>query len=216
MLFAFVALLLHLGSGVSAVPAAAAAAAPAAKSAPAPAPAPAIADLPAAPLPSNSSSAAPAEAALPSSPARTSHDPAPLLRAAALDPKNTQSLSTIRVPESQPLKQDFIDVETPVSRRKWLALTAITHGAATFDAYSTRQAVQSGAHETDPFMKPFANSGGIYAAIQVAPVVLDFAGRRMQRSQFGVLRHTWWLPQSVGAGLYLFSGVHNLHVANAH
>ena len=95
-------------------------------------------------------------------------------------------------------------------------LSIAEHSAAAFDAYSTRQAISSGAHETDPMMRPFANSPGIYAAIQAGPVVLDYAARRMQRSQYQLLRRTWWLPQSASTGLFLFSGVHNLNLANRH
>jgi hypothetical protein len=211
MFFAFAALLLHLGSGFSAVPAAAVPAA-------APAPAP-TADLPLAPLPSkpslSTSTAAQPESTV-SAVLPRAHESS-LLRVASLDPgnANAQSLSTIRVPDPEPIKEEpRISVEGPGSRRKWLALAAISHGAATFDAYSTRQAIQAGAHEDDPFMRPFASSPGIYAAIQVAPAILDLTARHMQRSQVGLLRRTWWLPQSVGTGIFLFSGVHNLHVAN--
>jgi hypothetical protein len=129
--------------------------------------------------------------------------------------QNSQSLSTIRVPPVQPATPSkVIAVESTPSRRKWLLLSIAQHSAAAFDAYSTRQAVSSGAHETDPLMRPFAQSPGIYAAIQAGPVVLDYAARRMQRSQNNFLRHTWWLPQSASTGLFLFSGVHNLNVAN--
>lgn len=88
------------------------------------------------------------------------------------------------------------------------------HSAATFDAYSTRQAVSSGAIEADPLMRPFAQSPAIYAAIQVGPAILDYAARRMQRSSNNFLRRTWWVPQSASTGLFLFSGAHNLQVAN--
>ena len=128
--------------------------------------------------------------------------------------RSSESLSAIRVatPESKALR--FVDAESTPSRRKWLALAAAEHAAAAFDAYSTRLAIGRGAVEADPLMRPFAQSPGIYAAIQVAPVALDFAARHMQRSQNGFLRRTWWLPQSAAAGMFLFSGVHNLHVAN--
>jgi len=129
--------------------------------------------------------------------------------------QNSQSLSTIRVPPIQPGTQNkVIMVENTPSRRKWLVLSIAMHSAAAFDAYSTRQAVSSGAHETDPLMRPFAQSPGIYAAIQVGPLALDYAARRMQRSQNSFLRRTWWLPQSAGTGLFLFSGAHNLNLAN--
>jgi len=129
--------------------------------------------------------------------------------------QNSQSLSTIRVPPVQPGTQSkVIMVESTPSHRKWLALSIVEHSAAAFDAYSTRDAISSGAHETDPLMRPFASSPGIYAAIQAGPLVLDYAARRMQRSPNSFLRHTWWLPQSASTGLFLFSGVHNLNIAN--
>jgi hypothetical protein len=93
-------------------------------------------------------------------------------------------------------------------------LSLAQHSAAAFDAYSTREAVSRGAVEGDPMMRPFANSPAIYAAIQVGPAVLDFVARRMQRSHNNFLRHTWWLPQSASTGLFIFSGVHDLRVAN--
>jgi hypothetical protein len=139
------------------------------------------------------------------------------LTAASLDTssQNSQSLSTIRVPEVLPAKPvPIIGAENLPSRKKWLILSLAQHSAATFDAYSTRQAVSRGAVEADPLMRPFANSPAIYAAIQVGPAILDFVARRMQRSHNNFLRHTWWLPQSASTGLFIFSGVHNLRVAN--
>lgn len=128
--------------------------------------------------------------------------------------RSSETLSAIRIatPESKALR--FVEAKSVSSRRKWLALAAAEHAAATFDAYSTRLAIGRGAVEADPLMRPFAQSPGIYAAIQVAPVALDFAARHMQRSPNGFLRRTWWLPQSAATGMFLFSGVHNLHVAN--
>jgi hypothetical protein len=141
------------------------------------------------------------------------------LTATTLDPagQNSQSLETIRVPSIEPAKPaKVISVEQVPSRKSWLILSIVQHSAATFDAASTRDAVSSGAHEADPMMRPFAGSPGIYAAIQGGPFILDYAARHMQRSSNNFLRHTWWLPQSASTGLFLFSGVHNLHVANAH
>jgi hypothetical protein len=142
---------------------------------------------------------------------------APSMIAVSLDSsaQNSQSLSTLRVPEAPSAKSArVIAAEGMPSRRSWLILSIAQHSAATFDAYSTRRAVASGAVEADPLLRPFAHSPGIYAAIQVGPAILDFAARRMQRSQNNFLRHTWWLPQSASTGLFLFSGVHNIHVAN--
>ena len=126
--------------------------------------------------------------------------------------QNSQSLSLIRVVDSKPAR--FISLETSPSRNRWIALSVLQHAAATFDAYTTRDAISHGAVEQDPLMRPFANSSAIYAAIQVCPVVLDFAARKMQRSQNDLIRRAWWLPQSVSTGMYIVSGVHNIHVAN--
>ncbi len=160
-------------------------------------------------------------ASRPSVPANSAPDAASAakLTTASLESssQNSQSLSTIRVPDVQPTKSpNPILVERYPSRKTWLLLAIAEHSAATFDAYSTRQAVSNGATEADPLMRPFAHSPGIYAAIQVAPAVLDFTARRMQRSQNNIFRRTWWLPQSAGTALFLFSGVHNLNVAGQH
>jgi hypothetical protein len=136
-------------------------------------------------------------------------------RAAAMNPdfEIPASLALVQVPDKSQREHRFISLENSGSRRRWIALAAAEHAAAAFDAYTTRYAISRGAVEQDPFMRPFANSSAIYAAIQVGPVVLDIAARRMQRSQNGFLRRTWWLPQSVSAGMFVFSGAHNLRVA---
>jgi hypothetical protein len=140
------------------------------------------------------------------------------LTTVSLDPttsQNSQSLATVRVPSVEPGKPSkIIAVEDVHPRRNWLILSIVQHSAATFDAYSTRQAVSSGATEADPLMRPFAQSPAIYAAIQVGPAILDYAARRMQRSSSNFLRRAWWVPQSASTGLFLFSGAHNLQVAN--
>jgi hypothetical protein len=98
-------------------------------------------------------------------------------------------------------------------RREWLALSIAQHGAATFDAWSTRQAISTGQYrELNPALRPFAENGSLYAAIQVGPFVLDYVGRRMMTSQHGWLRHTWWIPQALSTALSLGSGAHNLSV----
>jgi hypothetical protein len=128
--------------------------------------------------------------------------------------QNTEALSLIRIPEPILTKSnDSIGVERFPSRSKWIALSVAQHAAAAFDAYSTRDAISHGAIEADPLMRPFANSSGIYAAIQVLPVALDYTARRMQRSPNNFVRRIWWVPQSAATASYVFSGVHNLHVA---
>jgi hypothetical protein len=127
-----------------------------------------------------------------------------------------QTLSTIRIPESKSTKENGIEraVNSP-SRRQWIALAIIEHGAAGFDAYSTRQAVGHGAVEQDPLMRPFAGSPAIYVATQVGPVLFDLLARHMQRSEYTLVRRVWWMPQTLSAGISIFSGVHNLHVASS-
>jgi hypothetical protein len=107
-----------------------------------------------------------------------------------------------------------IGVERLPSRRSWIVLSIAQHGAAVFDAYSTRQAIANGATEENPLLRPFASSPAIYAATQVGPLVLDYAARRMQLSRNGFVRSMWWLPQSTGTAVSIFSGVHNMRIAN--
>jgi hypothetical protein len=128
--------------------------------------------------------------------------------------QNSPSLAMIRVPESESAPLRTISVESLPSRRQWIALSIAQHAAAAFDAYTTRDAISRGAVEQDPLMRPFANSSGIYAAIQACPVALDFAARHMQRSDNNFIRRTWWVPQTISMGMFLFSGAHNLRVAN--
>ncbi len=126
--------------------------------------------------------------------------------------QNSQSFSTIRIPEANEKRSAIREAESAPARREWLALAVVEHGAAAFDAYTTRQAISRGAVEEDPTMRPFAHSPAIYAAIQVGPVLFDLLARHMQRSQYNFVRRTWWVPQSVSAGASIFSGVHNLSV----
>jgi hypothetical protein len=132
----------------------------------------------------------------------------------SLSDTQKQSFSTIRIPEAQPKPIQFASAETLPSRKVWMALSLVQSGAATFDAYSTRQAIGHGAVEEDPTMRPFAHSLSLYAAIQVGPVLLDLLARHMQRSEHNVFRHTWWMPQSAATAGFLVSGVHNIGVAN--
>lgn len=148
-------------------------------------------------------------------------DPVPTAAPSALpiapvpvaDAGGAQSLENLRLDEPKLGKSGKLTlVDEAPSRRKWLALGMAVHGAAAFDAYTTRQAIGRGAVEADPMMRPFATSPSIYAAIQIAPLALDYAARRMQRSENPIIRKMWWLPQSGGTAMYLFSGTHNLGV----
>jgi hypothetical protein len=125
---------------------------------------------------------------------------------------DAQSFSTVRLPEPSVKEGRFREALSQPSRRQWLALALLQHGAAAFDAYSTRQAVGHGAVEDNPMLRPFAGSPAIYAATQVAPLLFDLMAQHMQRSEYPVFRRFWWMPQTISAGLSIFSGVHNLHL----
>jgi hypothetical protein len=101
--------------------------------------------------------------------------------------------------------------------REWVALSIAAHGTATFDAWSTRHVLSSmpNAEEANPLLRPLAGNASMYAAVQVAPTVLDFVSRRMMNSSHAWMRHTWWLPQAASAVVSFSSGVHNLGVYNS-
>ena len=100
------------------------------------------------------------------------------------------------------------------NRRKqlmWKGLVIASSGAATFDAWSTRHAITTaGAQELNPLLKPFAGNASLYAAIQVGPALLDFAGRKMMYSRHSWVRNMWWVPQSASFVSSIFCGAHNV------
>ena len=100
------------------------------------------------------------------------------------------------------------------NRRKelmWRGLVLASSGAATFDAWSTRHVITtSGAQELNPMLKPFAGNASLYAAIQIGPALMDFAGRKMMYSRHPWVRHMWWVPQSASFVSSMFCGSHNL------
>ncbi len=101
-------------------------------------------------------------------------------------------------------------VPTPRQQKLWYTFMAVSHGAAAFDAWSTRRAVSGNyGTESNPFLRPFAHSNAIYAATQVSPLVMDYLGRRMMTSSHPSLRRFWWVPQVAGAGFSFGSGMHN-------
>jgi hypothetical protein len=139
--------------------------------------------------------------------------PAPGVTVVSLSEHDTTELSSVRIPEPAPVKPVKVyPAETPRMSHSWLALMILQHGAATFDAYTTRQAIGRGAVEDDPLMRPFAHSEAIYAAIQVGPLLMDYVARRMQHSECGMVRRIWFVPQSASTVGFVLSGVHNLGV----
>jgi len=109
-------------------------------------------------------------------------------------------------PGNQPLLNSPVkpaSAESYETRRKkmiWYGLLAAGHGTAAFDAWTTRRAVESGyGVEGDPLQRPFAHSGAIYATTQLTPLIMDYLGHRMMRSEHPLLRKAWWVPQAAGA-----------------
>jgi hypothetical protein len=111
-----------------------------------------------------------------------------------------------------PDKTESSDKRYARNRRIWFSLMAAEHTAAGFDAWSTRQAVNRGANELNPFLKPFSNSVAMYPAAQVVPFGMDFLAHRMMRSNNHVLRKLWWLPQTASTLASVAAGIHNLGV----
>jgi hypothetical protein len=114
----------------------------------------------------------------------------------------------------QPVKQAYTRPrETRGQRIAWYTLAVTGHGAAAFDAYSTRRAL-SGNYGTEgnPLLRPFAHSNALYVATQVSPAVMDLLGKRMMVSENRWVRRMWWLPQVAGSGFSIGAGVHNMGV----
>ena len=105
--------------------------------------------------------------------------------------------------------------ETPRQRKMWYGLMIAGHSAAAFDAWSTHRAVTGGyGQESNPFLRPFANSNAIYAATQVSPAVMDFIGKRMMTSQHSAIRKMWWLPQALGTSFSFTAAAHNVSLVH--
>ena len=97
--------------------------------------------------------------------------------------------------------------------KMWFVLGAVEHGAATFDAWSTRRNIMEGTmHEADPLLRPFANSNAMYAAVQVAPVLFDLLSRQMLRNSHSWVRKSWWVPQTASSVASILSGAHNVAI----
>ena len=114
----------------------------------------------------------------------------------------------------QPVKPAYTRPrETRGQRVAWYTLAVAGHGAAAFDAYSTRLALAGNyGTESNPLLRPFAHSSALYAATQVSPAVMDLLGKRMMVSQHRWVRRMWWLPQTAGSGFSISAGAHNMSV----
>jgi hypothetical protein len=130
----------------------------------------------------------------------------------ALGLSSSTSVSPAIQPVPNPLLKNGADVplETPRERGFWYGLMAVSHGAAAFDAYTTRRAI-SGNYgvEGNPMLRPFSHSNAMYAATQVSPAIMDYIGHRMLKSHNTLIHRFWWLPQTAGGSVSLAAGIHN-------
>ena len=204
MLVAFAALLIHpqLAPRVGAPAERAALELPAATVVSA-APDPADPALPPA-APSTSETAAPLET--------ESRAPLPDAPVAAPVPVNVPSpVAFLRSGKPATVSINELIAENHRKQIWWRSLAIASSGAATFDAWSTRHTITTaGAQELNPLLKPFAGNSSLYAAIQVAPLLMDYAGHKMMYSRHSWLRRMWWVPQSASFVSSLACGAHNL------
>ncbi len=141
---------------------------------------------------------------------------APALPDAPLPKSEISSSSDAISPAAGPLLNSPVkpaargSYETARQRKIWYGLVAAGHGAAAFDAYTTRRALSGGyGVEGDPLMRPFAHSNAMYFATQVSPLVMDYVGHRMMTSNHSWMRRVWWVPQVAGASFSFGAGIHN-------
>jgi hypothetical protein len=159
----------------------------------------------------NSLPSAPATIAATEQPAETSDTsalPDAPVPAPAVDAPAPRAF--IKAGKSMTVSIGELRLENRRNQRIWRGLAIAAHGAATFDAWSTRRAMASGAQELNPMLRPFAGNSSLYAAIQVAPFLMDYAGKKMMYSRHSWMRHTWWVPQTASFVSSLFCGAHNL------
>ena len=129
----------------------------------------------------------------------------------------SESASLILATPSQPPAPAILERPhmSTAQKRAWIGLAIAGHGAATFDAWSTRRAITHGAgEELNPTLRPFAHSGALYVAVQASPALMDYLGRRMMASQHRWVRRMWWVPQVAGTAVSLTAGAHNVGVVH--
>jgi hypothetical protein len=101
-------------------------------------------------------------------------------------------------------------------KRVWLFLALAQHGAAFFDARTTRDTMGHDAvrqyGELDPLLRPFAHSAALYPVMQIGPAGLDWLALRLSGSHRRWLRRIWWLPQTAAVAGFVWSGAHNLRL----
>ncbi len=133
--------------------------------------------------------------------------PAPLLVAVA----SPAPMAFLKSAKPMTVSVSQLQAENRRKEMMWKGLMVASSSAAMFDAISTRHAITTyGAVELNPLLKPFAGNSSLFAAIQVAPALLDFAGKKMMYSRHTWLRRAWFVPQSASFVSSIFCGAHNL------
>ena len=146
--------------------------------------------------------------------ASSSHLPALPPAGSNAEPANVPNL---RLPDAPTASSFTVEPREKHEKRAWLFLATVQHGAAAFDAYTTRQVIGEGRRrELDPLMRPFANSAALYPASQIGPLFLDWLGLRMMNSRRNWARRIWWVPQTAATTGFIYAGAHNLGIRRPH
>src|SRR5579884_2035349 len=89
-------------------------------------------------------------------------------------PSSGSIMPIVKVASPPAMTSPVQPVVRPHPTAAWFGLAATAHASAAFDAWTTRQAISHGATEMNPTLKPFANSGALYPALQVGPAAMDY------------------------------------------
>jgi hypothetical protein len=139
--------------------------------------------------------------------ASTEADPDPSLVTAP----RVLSPALIMNPVTTPTRKKSVGEEHPTSIKYWRGLTIASSSAAAFDAWTTRRNINTGRFkEENTWLKPFAGNASLYAVMQVRPVLFDYVGRRMFRSNKKWVRNLWWVPQTAQTAANFYCGAKNM------
>src|SRR3954464_6516032 len=121
------------------------------------------------------------------------------------------SPALIMNPVTTPTRKKSVGEEHPTSIKYWRGLTIASSSAAAFDAWTTRRNINTGRFkEENTWLKPFAGNASLYAVMQVRPVLFDYVGRRMFRSNKKWVRNLWWVPQTAQTAANFYCGAKNM------
>jgi len=108
-------------------------------------------------------------------------------------------------------RKKTLQEEHPTALKIWKGLAIAQSAAAGFDAWTTRRNIDTGRfEETNSWLKPFAGNASLYAVMQVRPVLFDYVGHRMLKSDKKWVRNLWWVPQTAQTVTNLWCGAKNM------